>query len=211
MEYDKIEEDIVYKNACQNVKNIVKAMKAIRIKYYPNFSKISEEDKQTYQELETKMEQISTQHGLNNLRVALMGEINAKYDIQEKPSTEKEQKTEDSFLLAYYGAIDAEATALSQGKIKKAMKCQEIRKMYEKQADRTILDSLIKYKREKFAEISQTRETTEQQNEKWENLLEGFNVKTSAQVKKEIVEMFKQALKPKEIENEEKQTEGIEL
>lgn len=207
MEYDKIEEDIVYQNACNNVKNITKAMKAIRIKYYPNFSRISEEDKEVYKGLEDKMEQISTKHGLEKLKVALMGEINAKYDIKEKPEEEKEQKTDDNFLLGYYGAIDAEATALSQGKIKKAMKCQEIRKMYEKQADRTILDSFIKYKREKFAEISQTNEITEQKNGEWEKLLQGFNTKTDAQVKKEIVEIFKQALKPQEIIKEDKQEE----
>lgn len=211
MEYDKIEEEAIYKDACEKVKKIIKAIKAIKIKYYPNFSRISEEDKQAYQELEAKLEQISEAHGLQALKVELMGEIGAKYDNQEQKSGSKEQKTEDGFLLEYYGAIDAEATALSQGKIKQAMKCQEIRKMYEKQADRVILDSLTKYKREKFAEISQTRQATEQKNQEWEKLLEGFNAKTDVQIKKEIVEIFKQALKPKAIEMEEKQAEEIGL
>lgn len=211
MEYDRIEEDVIYKNACNNVKNIAKAIKAIRIKYYPNFSRISEQDKETYQELETKMEQISSEHGLDKLKVALMGEISAKYDNSRGQSDSSDKKVDEEFLLGYYGAIDAEVTALSQGKIKQAMKCQEIRRSYEKRAERNILDSLIKYKREKFAEMSQTRQSTEQNNEKWEKLLEGFNVKTDVKVKQEIVEIFKQALEPKTIEIEDRQEEEIGL
>ena len=211
MEYDRKEEDVIYKNACNNVKNIAKAIKAIRIKYYPNFSRISEQDKETYQELETKMEQISSEHGLDKLKVALMGEISAKYDNSRGQSDSSDKKVDEEFLLGYYGAIDAEVTALSQGKIKQAMKCQEIRRAYEKRAERNILDSLIKYKREKFAEMSQTRQSTEQNNEKWEKLLEGFNVKTDVKVKQEIVEIFKQALEPKTIEIEDRQEEEIGL
>ena len=102
------------------------------------------------------------------------------------------KKSGDSFLLAYQGAIDAEVAALAEGKIKKAMKCQSIRKQYEGFANGRILETLIEYKRNKFAELSQTRQKTENNNEKWKKILEGFNTKTTAQTKKSIVELFKE-------------------
>ena len=80
---------------------IVKAMKAMKIKYYLNFSKISEKDRETYQKLEESLEKISNSHNLNNLKVALMSEINAKYDNGN--STEP-----NDILQKCYGAIDAQ-------------------------------------------------------------------------------------------------------
>ena len=46
MEYEKSEEDIKYRSACENVKKIVNAIKFLKIKYYLDFSKISKEDEE---------------------------------------------------------------------------------------------------------------------------------------------------------------------
>ena len=79
MEYQNIDE-ATRKEACEKVKQIVKAIKALRIKYYINFSKISEKDQQIYEKLEKNLEKISTQYDLDGLKVALMEEeINRYY------------------------------------------------------------------------------------------------------------------------------------
>ena len=45
MEHENLDENAKYLAACENVKKIVNAIKSIKIKYYPNFAKISEADK----------------------------------------------------------------------------------------------------------------------------------------------------------------------
>lgn len=194
MMYDEAEREQAYIKACDNVKKIAKAIGAIRIKYYPNFSQISDIDKETYTELNKQIDQISKEHGLEKLRTFLMGEVEAKYDNKAKIQDENIAETEELRLLAYYGAIDAEVTALSQGKIKQAMKCQEIRKKYENKANKVMLENMTKYKREKLAEIGRTRQITEQNNQKWETLLKDFNQKTEVRVKSEIEAIFKNTL-----------------
>lgn len=83
MEHENIDENAKYLTACENVKKIVNAIKLIKIKYYPNFSKISEEDKQVYKELEVNLEKISEDNNLNRLKDALMEEVSAKYDKKD--------------------------------------------------------------------------------------------------------------------------------
>ena len=67
MEYQNTD-DAIRRDACEKVKQIVKAIKAIKIKYYLNFSKISEKDQDTYQKLEANLDKISTSHNLNKLK-----------------------------------------------------------------------------------------------------------------------------------------------
>ena len=77
MEYQNTD-DAIRIEACEKVKQIVKAIKAIKIKYYLIFSKISAKDRETYQKLEKSLEKISEEHNLNSLKVALMKEIDDK-------------------------------------------------------------------------------------------------------------------------------------
>ena len=52
MEHENVDENARYLTACENVKKIVNAIKSIKIKYYPNFAKISEADKKVYDEFD---------------------------------------------------------------------------------------------------------------------------------------------------------------
>ena len=130
MEHENIDENAKYLTACENVKKIVNAIKLIKIKYYPNFSKISEEDKQVYKELEVNLEKISEDNNLNRLKDALMEEVSAKYDKKDIKNEQKDPNFLDQELLACYGAIDAQQEALSHGKIKRARECQKILRTY---------------------------------------------------------------------------------
>lgn len=209
MEHDRIEEDAVYLNACENVKKIASAIKAIRIKYYPNFSKISEADQKAYQELQTRMYQISNMHGLTRLSAELIGEISKKYSTQNEEEHE-EKKTEDDFLLACYGAIDAEAVALSQGKLKHAMRCQAMLMSYiSEQNNPEIIANITKYKREKFAEIAQTKDSVQEQVEQWTSMLKEFNEKTPVTKKQEVIEIFGRAKEKDHTNDKTKEQEEL--
>ena len=135
MEHENIDETTRYLVACENVKKIVNAIKSIKIKYYPNFAKISVEDKKIYEQLEANLEKISEDNNLNRLKVALMEEVSAKYDKKDIRNESRNPKFVDNELLACYGAIDAQQKALSRGKIKQAKKCQDVLKQYLNEID----------------------------------------------------------------------------
>ena len=163
MEYQNTDEAI-RREACEKVKQIVKAIKAIKIKYYLNFSKISAKDQETYQKLEANLEKISSSHNLNNLKVALMQEVEAKYDGKNPEDMGQGDNPEpDNILQACYGAIDAQKEALSKGRITQALRCQEQLKKYEQELDCRATKEIKNYKREKFAELMQTRDQIEEQ------------------------------------------------
>ena len=166
MEHENVDENARYLTACENVKKIVNAIKSIKIKYYPNFAKISEEDKKVYDELELNLEKISEDNNLNRLKTALMEEVSAKYDKKDMKNEPRDPKFLDNGLLACYGAIDAQQKALSQGKISQAKRCQNILKQYMKEIDSIECRKLIiNYKREKFGELIRDREAVQRKNE----------------------------------------------
>lgn len=159
-------EEAIRREACEKVKQIVKAIKAIKIKYYM-ISKISEKDQEAYQKLENHLEQISESHNLNNLKEALMDEIDKRYGNggEHEP---------DDILQKCYGAIDAQKEAISKGRIAQAIRCQEQLKKYKEQLDEAGCKEVTNYKREKFAELMQTREQVEEQIKSWNNAMKGM-------------------------------------
>ena len=166
MEHENIDENARYLTACENVKKIVNAIKSIKIKYYPNFARISVEDKKIYEQLEENLEKISEENNLNGLKVALMEEVSAKYDKKDIKNEPTDPKHVDNGLLACYGAIDAQQKALSRGKIKQAKKCQEVLKQYLDEIDSmSSRELVINYKREKFGELIRDREAVQKKNE----------------------------------------------
>lgn len=166
MEHENVDENARYLTACENVKKIVNAIKSIKIKYYPNFAKISEADKKVYDELELNLEKISEDNNLNRLKTALMEEVSAKYDKKDMKNEPRDPKFLDNGLLACYGAIDAQQKALSQGKISQAKRCQTILKQYMREIDSIEVRRLIiNYKREKFGELIIDREAVQKKNE----------------------------------------------
>ena len=165
-------DDVVRREACEKVKQIVKAIKAIKIKYYANFSRISEKDKEAYELLYKNLEKISDTHNLNNLKVALMQDVSQKYDIKDENNFGSGKQIDpDEVLKACYGVIDAEQDAVSRGKLKQAKRCQAIFKKYIVQINKLGTTDLIPmitvYKREKFFELAQTREYLENLLQKW--------------------------------------------
>lgn len=210
MKYENTE-DAVRKEACERVKQIVKAIKAIKIKYYLNFSKISDEDKQTYQELETNLEQISEEHNLSNLKNALMQEVEAKYDGKNPEDMEQNGKPEfsENILQACYGAIDAQKEALSKGKITQALRCQEQLKKYRQELDKEGNREVSSYKREKFAELMQTREQLEEQIRSWNSTMKGMYRISDAQKRDATMKKI-QGLR-RDRENKETKESEIEM
>ena len=201
MEYGNTDE-VARKEACERVKQIVKAIKAIKIKYYLNFSKITVEEKETYQKLEANLEQISEKHDLNNLKVALMQEVEAKYDGKNPEDMKHGEQPEpnDDILQACYGAIDAQKEALSKGRITQALRCQEQLKRYKQKLDEVGCQEVTNYKREKFAELMQTREQIEEQIKSWNNTMKGMYKIRHVGKRKETME------KIQSLQNKEKQT-----
>lgn len=174
MEHENIDENAKYLTACENVKKIVNAIKLIKIKYYPNFSKISEEDKQVYKELEVNLEKISEDNNLNRLKDALMEEVSAKYDKKDIKNEQKDPNFLDQELLACYGAIDAQQEALSHGKIKKARECQEILRKYLEELPTYCKELVVKYKRDKFGELTRDETILQKCNNSWMNCMKGL-------------------------------------
>lgn len=174
MEHENIDENAKYLAACENVKKIVNVIKSIKIKYYPNFAKISDEDRKIYEQLEFNLEKISETNNLNRLKTELMEEISDKYDKKDIKSEIRNPQFLDKGLLACYGAIDAQQKALSQGKIKQARKCQIILKQYMDEIDSIECKELIiNYKREKFGELIRDREVVRKKNESAMKFMKG--------------------------------------
>ena len=175
MNYENVDENATYRIACENVKKIVNAIKTLKIKYYPDFDRISEEDKTKFDELQQQLETISEENGLNDLKDALMGEVTSRYENKDLSQDNGNSKITDDILKACYGATDAEVTALSTGKIKQAQRCQEVLNQYIEGINSESYKELItEYRRRKFGELTKTRENQETENDKWSDKLKIF-------------------------------------
>ena len=174
MEYQNVDE-VAKREACEKVKQIVKVIKSLRIKYYINFSKISEKDNEIYQKLERNLEKISTKYNLNDLKVALMEEeINRYYgdknnDIdKDNPNNKGKYTKQENILNRTYGAVDAEQDALRKGKLKSAKACKQIWKEYMEQLEEENYKQMaLNYKRAKFEELVQLRADIEEKTKKF--------------------------------------------
>ena len=190
MEYQNTDE-AARRAACERVKQIVKAIKAMKIKYYLDFARIPAKDQETYQKLEANLEQISNSHNLNNLKVALMQEVSAKYDRHEEQEGLQHEIEPDDILQKCYGAIDAQKEALSKGKITQARKCQEILISYMQRVDlENYRDLILNYKREKFAELVRARDEVEEKNAAWYKIMRGFYKEKHVLQRQNMVDMI---------------------
>lgn len=189
MEQENIDE-ISRKEACERVKQIVKAIKNIKIKYYLNFSKISAKDQELYQNLENNLEKISEDYNLNKLKVSLMAEVDAKYNRKDFENGDQQENPEpDDMLQTCYGVIDAEVNALSKGKIKTAIECQKLLQQYMQRILSPKIQALVLYyKREKFGELIQSREEVDERNEKWIKEMQEFYKKGNTKMRNDAME-----------------------
>lgn len=203
MGYENIDKADAYQEACRKVKRIAEAIKHIRIKYYPNFAKISEQDKQVYDELNVQMEQIASENGLSKLKAELIGEISERYDgnIPSENEEQGNQSTGENILKAYYGAIDAEKQALSEGKLKKALICQRKADAYMKKLEEIgkgqernfLVEQAIHYKRGIFEKLVPEREKANATN--WEETMKGCYKNSNAQDRSEAAQQITQQAK----------------
>ena len=208
MEYENIDEAARYQEACRKVKRIAEAIKHIRIKYYPNFAKISEQDKQVYDELNVQMEQIASENGLSKLKAELIGEISERYD-EHIPSEDEEQGKQgagegENILKAYYGAIDAGKQALSEGKLRKALNCQRKADTYMKMLKGQLVEIAVHYKREKFAELvpERKKENTTNWEETMKDCYQNSNAEARSEVAQQITQQAKESVETEKITEE---------
>lgn len=145
MEYENVEEQAKYEEACKRVKQIANAIKAIRIKYYPN-KKINEQDSTKFELLMKQMDTIAQKYGLEGLKKELTDDINATFDITKKileelknriiNNPEDRENVIQEILKKAIGANIAEVEAVSRGKLKKALVCRKVGKKCEELLDR---------------------------------------------------------------------------
>lgn len=178
MEYQNVDEaDRI--QACERLKTIVKSIKALKIKYYLNFSRISSQDQETYLRLQNDLDMVAEENNLNNLKVELMADLSARYDGPSPQTGNSSEKGDapnnnDYLLKACYGAIDAQAEAISKGRIAQAIRCQEQLKRFKQELNSDICNEVTRYKRDKFAELGCSREVLEEKNKTWKNKMKGM-------------------------------------
>ena len=207
MKYENIDETNKYQEACRKVKQIANAIKLIRIKYYPNFARISDEDKQIHDELNTQIEKIAKENGLEKLKAELIEDISDRYALNSDEEIHDSSQLEDKNLKAYYGAIDAGEKALSEGKLKKARSCQKeadiywakLEKLDQKNGTNKLIEMATDYKRAKFAELVPTKEEITTQ---WNQFMEACHRDESEQDRREFIDDAERNIteKPKEKE-----------
>lgn len=182
MERENTNQDSRYLVACENVKKIVNAIKTIKVKYYTNFARISDEDKEIYEQLSANLEKISEENDLVELKEELMGEVSAKYDRVENAEDirngnsggAKEPNTVDLALSRCIGAVDVQVKELANGKIKKAKQCQDILKEYLAELDKNCIELVTNYKRRKFGDLIRSKAEIEEKKKVWMDSMKDY-------------------------------------
>ena len=149
MEYENTTELANREVACKRVKQIAKVIEKIKINNYLKIGGISEEDKQRLEQLESSMNIVANENGLQKLASQLSTKISERYDIESEQSEtqQDEQNSIKDRLEAYRGAIDAEVQALKIGKISKAKRCQKRANMLIQQLEKDDIQRAVEYKR----------------------------------------------------------------
>ena len=219
MEYENTDREVQYRQACEKVKKIVEVIEMLRIKYYPDFSKISEQDKEKYDTLNGEMEKIVSENGLEKLSKPLMAEISGKYNeqipqINEQDMEDPKKKNQifENIKLACCGAMEAEKQAwLSWAKAKEtndeqtaevqqqlAETCQSrvkelIETIVEYEGGKALQEELAKFRRDKFAQLNVSKEKTQQNNSRFTELFKGYYEQSDEQTKREATDIIKEA------------------
>lgn len=100
MEYQNVDE-AARRKACERVKQLAEAIKRIRKKYYLYFNKISDSDKQRYDQLVSEMQSIADENGLEKLSMQLMTDINTQYG-NDIPTGDENNGNTGNFLEKLY-------------------------------------------------------------------------------------------------------------
>lgn len=140
MEYRNVDE-ATRKKAYEQVQKIAKAILNIRKKYYLCFNKISDVDKQRYDNLIAQMQEIAEKNGISKSSAQLIADIENEYSDSRPNSSEENKNPMDGMYKRYIRALQflAEITSLFKNStdknaetvyLKKAQQVQmEIKKM----------------------------------------------------------------------------------
>ena len=215
MEYENVDESAINQEACQKVKQIAEAIRKIRIKYYPNFTKISAEDKEIFDKLNNQIDKIAEKHGLNKLKVELINDIEDRYNENMPENSEEKQKNEggsnsELAFKKYCAAKEVEVTCLKRGQIQRARQCQEEgNRLYSLLSEEEKQEAIL-YKRELFGTLGISISETYNRVEKYKSILKGFRTRSvQSGIRYETTNAYNQ-LKDGKVEQEEaKETEEI--
>ena len=156
-------------------KNIYEpAIKGLKTNYL-KIGGISEEDKQRLEQLESSMNIVANENGLQKLASQLSTKISERYDIESEQSEtqQDEQNSIKDRLEAYRGAIDAEVQALKIGKISKAKRCQKRANMLMQQIESDDIQRAIEYKRGILAGLNVSLDISTEKVQLWLNRFKG--------------------------------------
>ena len=161
--------------ACKRVKQIAKVIEKIKINNYLKIVGISEEDKQRLEQLESSMNIVANENGLQKLASQLSTKISERYDIESEQSEtqQDEQNSIKDRLEAYRGAIDAEVQALKIGKISKAKRCQKRANMLIQQLEKDDIQRAVEYKRGVLAGLNVSLDISTEKVQVWLNRFKG--------------------------------------
>lgn len=149
--------------ACKKVKQIANIIGKIKINNYLKAGEMSEEDKKKIAQLESNMNNVANENGLQKLATQLRTKISERYDIKNE---ENPNQINDR-LEAYRGATDAQVAALMKGKISKAKKCQQIANTLFQQLEPNDKLRAIEYKRGTLANLNKPLEKTNEEIQQW--------------------------------------------
>ncbi len=233
MEYENTDSEVQYRQACEKVKKIVEVIEMIRIKYYPNFSRISEQDKEKYDILNEQMGKIVAENGLENLSKPLMAEISGKYDEQfpqineqDMENQEKRNQVFENIKLACCGAMEAEKQALLSWAKAKETNDEQTAEIKQQLAEdcqarveqlmgmigryeggQAVQEEMKKYRRAKFAQLNVSKEKIQQNNTRFTELFKGYYAQADEQTKREATGIVKEV--QAEISNPVKEEEMV--
>ena len=175
MEYENTTELANREEACKRVKQIAKVIEKIKINNYLKIGGISEEDKQKLAQLESSMNIVANENGLQKLASQLSTKISERYDIESEQSEtqQDEQNSIKDRLEAYRGAIDAEVQALKIGKISKAKRCQKRANMLIQQLEKDDIQRAVEYKRGVLAGLNVSLDISTEKVQVWLNRFKG--------------------------------------
>ena len=200
--------------ACQKVKQIAKVIEKIKINNYLKLGGISEEDRQKLEQLESRMNTVARENGLQKLAEQLSTTISERYDIENEPNIEAEegQNFVKDRLEAYRGAIDAEVQALKTGKISKAQRCQKRASMLMQQLEKDDIQRAVEYKRGSFAGLNVSLNISTEKVQLWKKRFKGCWREEDFNKRRNITQEITNITKPKTNEMNSKELfAGVEI
>ena len=130
---------------------------------------------QRLEQLESSMNIVANENGLQKLASQLSTKISERYDIESEQSEtqQDEQNSIKDRLEAYRGAIDAEVQALKIGKISKAKRCQKRANMLIQQLEKDDIQRAVEYKRGVLAGLNVSLDISTEKVQVWLNRFKG--------------------------------------